>query len=179
MKFYAYTLFLCLFFSFASPAKAEEYNLVIAREPVNITGKTVEKITINGTIPGPTLRFTEGEEAVIHVTNKMGEDTSVHWHGLILPGEMDGVPGFNGFLGIKPGETFTYRFPVKQTGTYWYHAHSSEQEQDGHYGSLVLAPKGKDPIRADRDYVVLLSDFHDEDGKDIFSNLKMSSDYYH
>jgi FtsP/CotA-like multicopper oxidase with cupredoxin domain len=178
MKFYAYTLFLCLFFSFASPAKAEEYNLVIAREPVNITGKTVEKITINGTIPGPTLRFTEGEEAVIHVTNKMGEDTSVHWHGLILPGEMDGVPGFNGFLGIKPGETFTYRFPVKQTGTYWYHAHSSEQEQDGHYGSLVLAPKGKDPIRADRDYVVLLSDFHDEDGKDIFSNLKMSSDYY-
>ncbi|AEP09576.1 copper resistance system multicopper oxidase [Micavibrio aeruginosavorus] len=178
MKFYAYTLFLCLFFSFASPAKAEEYNLVIAHEPVNITGKTVEKITINGTIPGPTLRFTEGEDAIIHVTNKMDEDTSVHWHGLILPGEMDGVPGFNGFPGIKPGETFTYRFPVNQTGTYWYHAHSSEQEQDGHYGSLVLVPKGKDPIRADRDYVVLLSDFHDEDGKDIFSNLKMSSEYY-
>ncbi len=178
MKFYAYTLFLFVFLSFAAPVKAEEYSLVITREPVNITGKTVKKITINGTRPGPTLRFTEGEEAVIHVTNKMDEDTSVHWHGLILPGEMDGVPGFNGFPGIKPGETFTYRFPVKQTGTYWYHAHSSEQEQDGHYGSLVLAPKDKDPIRADRDYVVLLSDFHDEDGEDIFSNLKMSSDYY-
>ena len=178
MKFYAYILFLFLFLSFASAAKAEEYNLVIAREPVNITGKTVEKITINGTIPGPTLRFTEGEDAIIHVKNTMDEDTSVHWHGLILPGEMDGVPGFNGFPGIKPGETFTYRFPIKQTGTYWYHAHSSEQEQDGHYGSLVLSPKGKDPIRADRDYVVLLSDFHDEDGKDILSNLKMSSDYY-
>lgn len=159
-------------------AQAEEYNLVIAKEPVKITGNKVKKITINGTIPGPTLQFTEGEEAVIHVTNKMDEDTSVHWHGLLLPNKMDGVPGFGGFSGIKPGETFTYRYPVRQSGTYWYHAHSMGQEQDGHYGSIVIKPKGKDPIQADRDYVVLLSDFTDEDSWDVMSNLKMSSDYY-
>ncbi len=159
-------------------AQAEEYSLVIAREPVNITGNAVEKITVNGTIPGPILRFTEGQEAVIHVTNKLNEDTSVHWHGLLLPGDMDGVPGFNGFPGIKPGETFTYRFKIRQDGTYWYHAHSMGQEQDGHYGSIVIAPKSKDPVQADRDYVVLLSDFHDEDSWDIMSNLKMSSEYY-
>lgn len=159
-------------------AQAKEYNLVIAREPVNITGNSVKKITVNGTIPGPTLRFQEGEEVTIHVTNKMDEDTSVHWHGLLLPDEMDGVPGFGGFPGIKPGETFTYRFKIRQDGTYWYHAHSMGQEQDGHYGSIVIAPKGKDPVQADRDYVVLLSDFHDEDSWDIMSNLKMSSEYY-
>ncbi len=159
-------------------ARAEEYNLTIAREPVNITGNSVKKITVNGTIPGPTLRFKEGEDVTIHVTNKLDEDTSVHWHGLLLPGEMDGVPGFNGFPGIKPGETFTYRFKIRQDGTYWYHAHSMGQEQDGHYGSIVIAPKGKDPVQADRDYVVLLSDFHDEDSWDIMSNLKMSSEYY-
>lgn len=178
MKFYTYTLFLFLLLSLSLPAKAAEYSLTIDREPVNITGNTVEKITVNGTIPGPTLRFTEGEDAVIHVTNKLDEDTSVHWHGLLLPGEMDGVPGFNSFPGIKPGETFTYRFKIRQDGTYWYHAHSMGQEQDGHYGSIVIAPKGKDPVQVDRDYVVLLSDFHDEDSWDIMSNLKMSSEYY-
>ncbi|MCE7887919.1 MAG: copper resistance system multicopper oxidase [Alphaproteobacteria bacterium PRO2] len=170
-------LFILLFFATAQ-AKAEEYNLTIAREPVNITGNTVDKITVNGTIPGPTLRFTEGQEAVIHVTNKLDEDTSVHWHGMLLPDEMDGVPGFGGFPGIKPGETFTYRFKIRQDGTYWYHAHSMGQEQDGHYGSLVITPKDTDPVQADRDYVVLLSDFHDEDSWDIMSNLKMSSEYY-
>ncbi|MBP7721930.1 MAG: copper resistance system multicopper oxidase [Alphaproteobacteria bacterium] len=159
-------------------AQAEEYSLTIAREPVNITGNSVKKITVNGTIPGPTLRFQEGEEVTIHVTNKMHEDTSVHWHGLLLPGEMDGVPGFNGFPGIRPGETFAYHFKIRQAGTYWYHAHSMGQEQDGHYGSIVIAPKGKDPVQADRDYVVLLSDFTDEESGSIMANLKMSSDYY-
>ncbi len=159
-------------------AQAGEYSLTIAREPVNITGNSVKKITVNGSIPGPTLRFQEGEEVTIHVTNKMDEDTSVHWHGLLLPDEMDGVPGLGGFPGIKPGETFTYRFKIRQDGTYWYHAHSMGQEQDGHYGSIVIAPKGKDPVQADRDYVVLLSDFHDEDSWDIMSNLKMSAEYY-
>lgn len=159
-------------------ARAEEYSLTIAREAVNITGTSVKKITVNGTIPGPTLRFQEGEEVTIHVTNKLDEDTSVHWHGLLLPGEMDGVPGFNGFPGIKPGETFTYRFKIRQDGTYWYHAHSMGQEQDGHYGSIVITPMGKDPVQADRDYVVLLSDFHNQDSWDIMSNLKMSSEYY-
>ncbi len=159
-------------------AQAGEHNLTMAREPVNITGNSVKKITVNGTIPGPTLRFQEGEEVTIHVTNKMDEDPSVHWHGLLLPGEMDGVPGFNGFPGIKPGETFTYHFKIRQAGTYWYHAHSMGQEQDGHYGSIVITPKGKDPVQADRDYVVLLSDFTDEESGSIMANLKMSSDYY-
>ncbi len=159
-------------------AQAGEYSLTIAREPVNITGNSVKKITVNGTIPGPTLRFQEGEEVTIHVTNKMNEDTSVHWHGLLLPGEMDGVPGFNGFPGIKPGETFTYHFKIRQAGTYWYHAHSMGQEQDGHYGSIVITPKGNDPVQADRDYVVLLSDFTDEESGSIMANLKMSSEYY-
>lgn len=162
----------------STQARAEEYNLDIARQPVNITGRTVHKITINGTIPGPILRFTEGDEAIIHVTNHMNEDTSVHWHGLILPGAMDGVPGMNGFPGIKPGEIFTYRFRLKQAGTYWYHAHSMGQEQDGHYGAIIIAPKGKDPVRADRDYIVLLSDFTDEESGSIIRNLKMSSEYY-
>lgn len=162
----------------SAQAQAEEYHLAIARQPVNITGQTVDKITINGTIPGPTLRFNEGEEAILHVTNHMKEDTSVHWHGLILPGGMDGVPGMNGFPGIRPGETFTYRFKLKQAGTYWYHAHSMGQEQDGHYGSMIITPKGKDPVQADRDYIVLLSDFTDEESGSIMSNLKMSSEYY-
>lgn len=104
--------------------------------------------------------------------------TSIHWHGLILPGEMDGVPTFNGFPGIMPGETFTYRFKAQQTGTYWYHAHSAAQEQDGLYGSMIFAPKGKDPIQADRDYIVVLSDFIDDDGDEVMSNLKKVSDYY-
>ncbi len=177
MKRYISILFgLWLFVS--TQAQAEEYSLDIARQAVNITGQTVQKITINGTIPGLTLRFTEGEEAVIHVTNHMKEDTSVHWHGLILPGAMDGVPGFNGFPGIKPGETFIYRFTPEQDGTYWYHAHSMGQEQDGHYGSIIITPRGKDPVQADRDYVVLLSDFTDEESGSIMSNLKMSSEYY-
>lgn len=178
MKHTLHFLFGLLLLSLPLQAQAGEYNLTIAREPVNITGKTVKKITINGAIPGPTLRFTEGEDVSIHVKNNMDEDTSVHWHGMLLPGEMDGVPGFNGFPGIKPGETFTYNFKIRQTGTYWYHAHSMGQEQDGHYGSIVIVPKGKDPAQADRDYVVLLSDFTDEESGSIMANLKMSSDYY-
>jgi CopA family copper-resistance protein len=164
----------------ASPARAEtvEYNLTIDSLPVNITGHQVNKVTVNGDIPAPTLRFKAGDEAVIHVTNKMKEATSIHWHGIIIPGEMDGVPGFNKFHGIMPGETFTYRFPIKQTGTYWYHAHSMGQEQDGLYGSLIFAPAGKDPIQTDRDYVVVLSDFTDEESDQVMANLKMSSDYY-
>ena len=159
-------------------AKTTEYDLTIDRTPVTITGKTLVKVTANGGIPAPTLRFVEGDDAVIRVTNKMNEDTSIHWHGLILPGGMDGVPGFNDFLGIPPGETFTYRFKIKQTGTYWYHAHSMGQEQDGLYGSIIAAPSGKDPIQSERDYVVVLSDFTEEDSDDVMMNLKMSSDYY-
>ncbi len=126
----------------ALPAFAGEYALVIDEQTVNITGKPMKKITVNGTIPGPALRFREGEEVVVRVTNRLKENTSVHWHGLILPPEQDGVPGFNGFPGIKPGETYTYRFPIQQSGTYWYHAHSATQEQSGHYGPLIIEPAG-------------------------------------
>src|SRR5262249_9416477 len=97
---------------------------------------------------------------------------------IIIPGAMDGVDGFNGFHEIQPGQSFTYRFPVRQTGTYWYHAHTMGQEQDGLYGSLIFAPAGKDPIQTDRDYIIVLSDFTDEESADIMDNLKKSSDYY-
>jgi FtsP/CotA-like multicopper oxidase with cupredoxin domain len=159
-------------------AKISEYTLTVERLPVNITGKPIEKITVNGSIPAPTLRFTEGDEAVIHVTNKMDEPTSIHWHGLLLPGDQDGVTGFNGYKAIAPGTTFTYRFPIRQTGTYWYHSHTSGQEQDGLYGSIITSPKGKDPIETQRDYVIVLSDFSEEHSSDIMANLKKSSDYY-
>jgi len=159
-------------------AGVTEYTLVIDREPVNITGKTVERITVNGGIPGPIMEFTEGDEAVIHVVNKLDEPTSVHWHGLLLPPEMDGVPGLGGYDAIKPGETFTYRFPLRQNGTYWYHAHSQLQEQDGHYGALVIYPKDEPVVQADRDYVVLLSDFSNETGQQILANIKKSPHYY-
>ena len=159
-------------------AKITEYNLEIARNTVNITGNTVKKITVNGSLPAPTLQFQEGDEAVIHVTNRLNEDSSIHWHGLLLPGAMDGVPNFNGFKGIKPNETFTYKFPLRQAGTYWYHAHSMGQEQDGLYGSIIIAPKDKDPIGAERDYIILISDYTDEESKDIHANLKKHSAYY-
>lgn len=173
-----FLLLICTVLLGIPPAWAGSYHLDIAREKVNITGNAVEKITINGQIPGPTLTWHDGEDVTITVTNHMDEDTSIHWHGILLPGEMDGVPGLNGFPGIKPGETFTYHFKIRQTGTYWYHAHSNVQEQEGVYGSLVVKPKGNDHIKADRDYVVLLSDFKEEDGNQILGNLKMSSEYY-
>jgi FtsP/CotA-like multicopper oxidase with cupredoxin domain len=176
LRYCLFTLFLSLLF--ALPAKAAEYTLDIASQAVNITGHPVRKITVNGTIPAPTLRFREGEDAVIHVTNHMDVPTSLHWHGVLIPNSMDGVPGFGGYPGIAPGQTFTYRFKIRQTGTYWYHAHTMGQEQDGLYGSLIFAPEGKDPIKTDRDYVVVLSDFTDEESGGIMANLKMASDYY-
>src|SRR5690554_740705 len=136
---------------FPAFAAVTEYTLVIDRQPVNLTGKTVERITINGSIPGPIMEFTEGDEAVIHVINKLDEPTSVHWHGLLLSPEMDGVPGLGGFKAINAGDTFTYRFTLRQNGTYWYHAHSGSQEQDGHYGALVIYPKDEPVVQADRD----------------------------
>jgi len=158
-------------------ANTQEYSLFIDKKTVTIIDKPLERITVNGTIPGPTLEFTEGDEAVINVTNNLDEDSSIHWHGLLLPGEMDGVPGLNGFAEIKPGDTFTYRFNIRQSGTYWYHAHSMAQEQDGHYGSIIIHPK-QDDLHVDRDYVVLLSDFHEDEGNTIMKNLKKSSEYY-
>ncbi len=158
-------------------AKTVEYNLVISKERVAVLDAPAEKITVNHTIPGPVLRFDEGDDAVIHVKNEMTEDTSIHWHGLLLPNGMDGVPGQGGFKGIKPGEIFTYHFKIRQNGTYWYHAHSNGQEQDGLYGALLINPK-EPSAQADHDEVILLSDYSKEMSSDILSNLKMSSDYY-
>ncbi|HCD61057.1 MAG TPA: copper oxidase, partial [Acinetobacter nosocomialis] len=164
-------------------AAIKEYHLNINEQQVNVTGKPLKRITVNGKFTAPLLEFEEGDEAVIHVHNQLkNQDTSLHWHGLLLPGLMDGVPGFNGFKGIAPNGDFVYRFKVKQNGTYWYHAHSKGQEQDGLYGPLVIYPKGKIPVAAhektDRDYVVMLSDFHQSSSDSILKNLKKSAEYY-
>ena len=164
-------------------AAVKEYHLNIDEQMVNITGKPLKRITVNGQFPAPLLEFEEGDDAVIHVYNKLkNQDSSIHWHGLLLPGLMDGVPGFNQFKGIKPQADFVYRFKVRQNGTYWYHAHSKGQEQDGLYGALVIYPKGKKPVaaheQADRDYVVMLSDFHQSGSDQIQKNLKKSAEYY-
>lgn len=164
-------------------AALKHYDLTIAEQVVNVTGKPVKRITVNGQFVAPLLEFEEGDEAVIRVYNTLkNQDSSLHWHGLLLPGIMDGVPGFNQFKGIKPNESYEYRFKVRQNGTYWYHSHSKGQEQDGLYGPLVIYPKGKVPLNADeqvqRDYVVLLSDFHESNSDQILRNLKKDSDYY-
>ncbi|WP_410568315.1 copper resistance system multicopper oxidase [Acinetobacter sp. H1(2024)] len=164
-------------------AAIKEYHLNINEQQVNVTGQPLKRITVNGKFTAPLLEFEEGDEAVIHVHNQLkNQDTSLHWHGLLLPGLMDGVPGFNGFKGIAPNGDFVYRFKVKQNGTYWYHAHSKGQEQDGLYGPLVIYPKGKIPVaaheKADRDYVVMLSDFHNSSSDSILKNLKKSAEYY-
>ncbi len=160
----------------ASPATAGEYSLSIAEQAVTISGKTARGMTINGQIPGPTLRWREGEDVTIKVTNRMDVDTSIHWHGMILPYRMDGVPMIS-FAGIKPGQTFTYKFRVKQAGTYWYHSHSGVQEQSGVYGSIVIEPR-KRARRYDRDVVIVLSDWSDTNAMRILANLKRRSDYY-
>ena len=155
----------------------DRLDLVIEATPVNITGRSQMATLVNGSLPGPTLRLREGDTVTINVTNRLSETTSIHWHGLRLPADMDGVPGLS-FRGIRPGETFTYRFPVVQGGTYWYHSHSGNQEQIGLYGSLVLEPRAKEPYVYDRDYVVVLSDWTHENPRTIVSNLKQQSDYY-
>ena len=154
-----------------------EFNLVIAESPVNFTGNPRMATTINGSIPAPTLRWREGDTVTIRVTNTLREDTSIHWHGIILPFQMDGVPGIS-FKGIAPGDTFTYRFKVEQSGTYWYHSHSGTQEQTGMYGAIVIEPSGGEAIKADRDHVIHLSDWTDEDPMRVFAKLKTQSDYY-
>ena len=154
-----------------------EFDLTIAKTPVNFTGKPRMATTINGAIPGPTLRWREGETVTIRVSNQLQEDTSIHWHGILLPYQMDGVPGVS-FKGIAPGETFTYQFKVQQSGTYWYHSHSGFQEQEGMYGAIVVEPAGGDAIVAERDYVIALSDWTDEVPEHVLKKLKMQSDYY-
>ncbi|MDM0043763.1 copper resistance system multicopper oxidase [Variovorax dokdonensis] len=157
--------------------RGNTFDLVIAQTPVNFTGQPGIATTINGSLPAPTLRWREGEEVTIRVTNRLPEATSIHWHGIILPFQMDGVPGIS-FKGIAPGETFTYRFKVQQSGSYWYHSHSGFQEMTGMYGAIIIDPAGPQTIQADRDHVVLFSDWTDEDPMRVLSKLKAQGDYY-
>lgn len=152
-------------------------DLTIGETPVNITGAPRVAQTINGSLPGPLLRLREGDTVTLRVRNTLDEDASIHWHGLILPANMDGVPGVS-FHGIHPGETYTYTFPLKQHGTYWYHSHSGFQEQLGVYAPMVIEPKEPEKIAADREHVILLSDWTDEDPERVFRKLKKESDYY-
>ena len=152
-------------------------DLRVARTPVVVGGRRGEAVTLNGVLPAPLLRFREGGEVVIRVHNALDEDTSVHWHGLLVPNPMDGVPGVN-FPGIRPGETFEYRYPVRQYGTYWYHSHSAFQEQLGHYGPLVIEPRDPYPFRYDREHFVVLSDWTFEDPHRVFAKLKKQPDTY-
>ena len=154
-----------------------EYALTVDRVMIDVGSFQKPGIGYNGASPGPVLRFKEGEEVVIRVTNNLDEMTSIHWHGLVLPFQMDGVPGIS-YPGIAPGETFVYRFPIKQSGTYWFHSHSGFQEPDGAYGAIVIEPQGREPYRYDRDYVVQLTDKHPHSGDRIMRNLKMMPDYY-
>ncbi|NQZ54275.1 MAG: copper resistance system multicopper oxidase [Piscirickettsiaceae bacterium] len=157
--------------------RGSQFDLNINYQMVNFTGTKRQATGINGSIPCPTLYWKEGERVTLRVTNHLAHDSSIHWHGIILPADMDGVPGIS-FGGIKPGETFEYQFDVNQSGTYWYHSHSGFQEQTGMYGAIVIEPKDPDPVSYDREHVVVLSDWSDEDPNDIYANLKKMSDYY-
>ncbi len=154
-----------------------EFDLAIARSSVEIGGRSRRATTVNGTLPGPVLRWREGDTVTLRVANRMDEASSIHWHGIVLPSNMDGVPGLS-FDGIAPGSSYTYRFKVRQHGTYWYHSHSSLQEQTGVYGPLIIDPAQPEARRCERDYVVMLSDWSDEDPRRIKSRLKKQSNYY-
>ena len=159
-----------------------DFDLTIGETPVNFTGRVRPAVTINGTVPAPILRWKEGTTVTMRVHNALppssihGHQTSIHWHGIILPANMDGVPGIS-FDGIDRGETFVYRFAVNQAGTYWYHSHSAFQEQAGMYGALIIDPAGPEPFSYQRDYVVLLTDWTDLDPARLFARLKKMADY--
>jgi len=155
----------------------KEFFLTIDYTRVNITGKEAVATTVNGQISGPTLVWQEGDTVTLHVTNKLHKTSSIHWHGIILPPAMDGVPGIS-FDGIPSGKTFSYKFKVQQHGSYWYHSHSGFQEQTGVYGAIVIKPKRKEPFSYDKDYVIQLSDWSDEKPTTIYKKLKQMSDYY-
>lgn len=168
--------FACLFITHSSYAKTVSYTLELREEVVNFTGKNVRALTVNHSLPAPTLEFEEGDDALITVVNHLKEDSSVHWHGLLVPNDQDGVPGVTG-LPIKGGTSFTYRFPIKQSGTYWYHSHTGLQEQRGLYGAIVIHPK-TEQVKADKEFVLVLSDWTDEDPEQVLRNLRTDGDYY-
>ncbi len=158
-------------------APTNQVDLRIRHERLSFGDLQGDAVTIDGSVPGPLLRLREGEPAVLRVHNELDEPTSVHWHGILLPPEMDGVPGVS-FPGIPAGETFEYRYPVRQSGTYWYHSHSGLQEQLGHYGPLIIDPAQPDPFTYDRDHVVILSDWTFENPHRILARLKKRANYY-
>ena len=164
-------------FAGAAALAGTDFALEVGATSVNYTGRPAMATTVNGGLPGPTLRWKEGSSVTLRVTNRLRVPTSIHWHGIVLPFRMDGVPGIS-FDGIAPGETFTYQFPVRQSGTYWYHAHSGYQEQTGVFGAIVVEPAAGERMPVDRDYVVMLNDWTDADPASIFARLKKQSDYY-
>jgi CopA family copper-resistance protein len=157
--------------------RGTEFDLVIEETSLNLTGRTRRATTINGSFPAPTLVWREGDTVTLRVHNRLREDTSIHWHGIILPYEMDGVPGLS-FAGIAPGTTFTYSFTVQQHGTYWYHSHTGDQKVTGMYGALIIEPRDGEHLQAERDYIVQLSDWSDTDMLRVFRRLKQQSDVY-
>ncbi|MNM46694.1 Copper resistance protein A precursor [compost metagenome] len=169
--------------AFAAPAvfsnelSGQHFELFIGQTPVNITGRSRTALTINNSLPGPTLRWREGDTVTLRVRNRLGEPTSLHWHGIILPANMDGVPGLS-FAGIEPGGEYLYRFTLAQSGTYWYHSHSGLQEQAGVYGAIVIEPKEPEAHRYQRDYVLLLSDWSDQAPFELMATLKKQSDAF-
>lgn len=154
------------------------FDLNIAPTPIKLGGRVAPAIGINGTVPGPLLRLKEGQPVTINVRNSLSVDSSIHWHGLLLPADMDGVPGIS-FDGIATDQTFRYHFDVRQYGTYWYHSHSGLQEQSGVYGPMIIDPAGTDPVEYDREFVILLSDWTFEHPHQLLANLKKSDGYYH
>lgn len=156
----------------------DRFELHAARTPFVVDGRSTEAVTINGQAPAPLLRWREGDDLTLRLTNHLKEDTSIHWHGILLPPGMDGVPGLSGFAGVRPNETFTYRFALKQAGTYWYHSHSGFQEQLGHYGPIIIEPKNSDPVEYDREYVLVLGDWTFENPTRLFAKLKKHSENY-
>src|SRR5580692_6104621 len=163
----------------ASPTvlSGSQFDLSIDELAVNYTGAARIATAVNAQVPAPLLRWREGDVVTLRVTNRLPVRSSIHWHGILLPAAMDGVPGLS-FPGIAPGETFVYRFPVQQSGTYWYHAHSGFQDQTGLYGPIVIEPRVPAGQRPDRDYTVLLSDWSDSDPDHLYATLKRQSDYY-
>jgi CopA family copper-resistance protein len=157
--------------------RGPEFDLSVGERAVNLTGKATVGTMVNGSLPGPVLRWREGDTVTLRVHNMLAAETSIHWHGIVLPADMDGVPGLS-FHGISPGETFTYRFDVRQSGTYWYHAHSGFQEQSGVYGAIIIDPREPAPFTYDREHVVLLSDWTDRDPLDLYRLLKRQSGYF-
>ena len=154
-----------------------DITLRIARQTMIIDGQSSQAIGVNGTVPAPLIRLREGQNVRLRVVNDLDEDSSIHWHGLLVPPAMDGVPGVS-FPGIKPRSTFVYEFPIKQSGTYWYHSHSGLQEQLGHYGPIVIDPAGSDPVKSDREHVVVLSDHSQMSPDAIFRKLKQQAGYF-